>query len=372
MAYQNTTTDWNYLCQAGKYARHLGLIEPEAFVDRRNPEPHIFREDTIIDKPDWYYGFGEWELPSLDIDLIDNLDWELPDIYPSGYEYHKNLQPYHLEIWAEKSTMDDVLIPLCQQYSVNLVTGLGFMSITSVINLLKRIQETQKPCRIFYISDFDPAGDGMPVAVARQIEFYLTSYVPEADIKLNPVVLTRGQVEQYRLPRIPIKDTDKRKTGFEERYGEGAIELDALEALRPGQLAEIIKENIIPFIDEKLAKRIAKIKEEAKKKLHTWWRGNIRPHQQELDEMKESVNDILSAYQNHLDALNEELQNELGPYKNGVETLRQAIQKKLEEYRPVLPDLPKPKIEPTENGWLFDSARDYFEQLTVYKNRKII
>ena len=28
-------------------------------------------------------------------------------------------QRYHLEIWCEKSTMNDVLVPLCQRYGIN-------------------------------------------------------------------------------------------------------------------------------------------------------------------------------------------------------------------------------------------------------------
>ena len=369
--YQNTVNDWNYLCMAGKYARHLGLIEPDAFIDRRNPEPHIFREeDGVYDRPSWGHDFYDWELPSIETELSRNLDWELPGIYSSGYNYHKNLQPYHLELWAEKSTMDDVLIPLCQRYSVNLVTGLGFMSITSVIDLLKRVCSSAKPCRIFYISDFDPAGDGMPTAVARQIEYYLTSYAPEANIKLNPVVLTREQVITYHLPRIPIKENDKRKGGFEDRYGEGAVELDALEALHRGQLAKIIKRNITPYIDEELAERIARVRREAEKKLDAWWKENIAPYQQELDELKKDVNDILEKYQEQLESLNEELQFNLGPWENSKETLRQAVQKKLNEYRPNLPDLPEPETKPTEDGWLYDSSRDYFDQLANYKKRK--
>jgi hypothetical protein len=48
---------------------------------------------------------------------------------------------------------------------------------------------------------------------------------------LTPLALTLAQVQQYRLPRIPIKESDRRKPGFEDTYGEGAVELDALEAL---------------------------------------------------------------------------------------------------------------------------------------------
>jgi hypothetical protein len=54
-------------------------------------------------------------------------------------------------------------------------------------------------------------------------------YAPNADIKLIPLALTRDQVITYQLPRIPIKESDGRRAGFEERYGAGAVELDALE-----------------------------------------------------------------------------------------------------------------------------------------------
>ena len=41
--YQNTINDWNYILEAGKSARYLGLVDPAAFKDRRNPNPQIFR-----------------------------------------------------------------------------------------------------------------------------------------------------------------------------------------------------------------------------------------------------------------------------------------------------------------------------------------
>jgi hypothetical protein len=52
--------------------------------------------------------------------------------------------------------------------------------------------------------------------------------------------LTREQAQQFNLPRIPIKESDLRRKGFEERNGEGAVELDALEALHPGELASLV------------------------------------------------------------------------------------------------------------------------------------
>jgi hypothetical protein len=136
--------------------------------------------------------------------------------------------------------MDEILLSICSHYHINLVTGLGFMSITRVIELLQRVCEIGKLTRILYISDYDPAGTKMLFQVARQIEFWLGDYCPDGDIKLEPIVLTQEQVIQYRLPRISIKDTDKQKETFEERYGEGAMHsVIALHLSMPSMLGII-------------------------------------------------------------------------------------------------------------------------------------
>jgi len=116
-------------------------------------------------------------LPAIEQELASLIDLPVPGIEEvNGYDYHATDQPYHVELWIEKSTMDDVLVPICEELHVNLVTSIGFQSIASVVRLLQRVHElmrlcqAEKPVRIFYSSDFDPAGDQMPVAVARQIE----------------------------------------------------------------------------------------------------------------------------------------------------------------------------------------------------------
>jgi hypothetical protein len=80
------------------------------------------------------------------------------------------VEDYVIEIWAEKSTMNDVLVPLARRLDVTLVTGLGELSHTHCNLLVKRVLEHRRKCRILYIADHDPAGDGMPVSIARKIE----------------------------------------------------------------------------------------------------------------------------------------------------------------------------------------------------------
>jgi hypothetical protein len=75
----------------------------------------------------------------------------------------------------------------------------------------------------------------MPVAMARKIEHNLRTNAPDLDIQVRVVLLTKEQCEEYRLPRSPIKESERRAARFEERFGEGTTELDALEALHPGE-----------------------------------------------------------------------------------------------------------------------------------------
>jgi hypothetical protein len=229
---------------------------------------------------------GVWQLPFIRSDLRALLQLSIPELEEiRGYDYHASDQPYLVEVWVEKSTQNDILLPICNRYAVNLVTSIGFQSMTGAINHLKRVRDLGKPSRIFYISDFDPAGDGMPVGVARQLEFWLQQYAPDADIKLQPLALTHAQVTEYELPRIPIKESDKGKRGFERRYGEDAVELDALQALRPGTLAQLVRAAIKPYWDDTLQDRLMEACYEARETAEQAWAAMISEAQSELADL---------------------------------------------------------------------------------------
>ena len=121
--------------------------------------------------------------------------------------------------------------------------------------------------RILYISDFDPGGMSMPLAAARKIEFTLRKEMPDLDIQLRPIALTHEQCRQYRLPRTPMKEGESRAAKFEARFGEGATELDALEALHPGELARIIEREIRRYYDDTLDDQIAEVEGEVREEL---------------------------------------------------------------------------------------------------------
>jgi gas vesicle protein len=167
----------------------------------------------------------------------------------------------------------------------------------------------------------------MPVAVARQIENWTNFYNLNVNIKLEQIVLTQEQIEEYHLPRNLIEDTDKRKNNFEERYGTGAVELDTLEAYYPNELAKIIVEYIQQFRDEELAGKIEDIRERAKRTLENGWTEYIEPYQEQLELLKDKVNKITGKYKERLKKQNEELQQELEPFQEEINSLRHEVKK---------------------------------------------
>ncbi len=158
--YENTVAHWQKLSEAGKKARILGAVSPHKFVDRRNPEP-IINWQPSYDAP--YISMDEpstWRVHGLSSLSLYAPEFRFPEPGVLGYGGSDADQPYLQEVWVEKSTMNDILIPVCQRYSANLVTSIGFQSLTASVNLLQRAAAAGKPARILYISDFDPAGDG--------------------------------------------------------------------------------------------------------------------------------------------------------------------------------------------------------------------
>lgn len=348
--YENTIECWDALNMASKAARYLNLVDPEAFNDRRTPEVMVYAPGERYGEPD--------------VDVSASLyrsQVQLPD-FPDLPRYtvcnYRAAQPYHLEVWCEKSTMNDVLAPLCETYGANLQTGAGEMSITATLSLVRRLQQANKPARILYVSDFDPAGQSMPVAVSRKVEYFVRTFGLDLDIRIFPVVLTLEQVQYYQLPRTPIKESERRRVGFEARHGEGAVELDALEALYPGELRSVLAAEMEVYYDTTLDERV----ENQRERLVEY-----------LDAQREEV---LGAYQGDIvalrgayEAIRRDFEGRMSGYTERLRVLWQAIKNDLRQFVPASEAFPVPEPEMgSELGeGLYDSARDYLTQIDAYK-----
>ncbi len=347
--YENTTECWDMLNMASKVARYLQLVDPAAFTDRRNDDPVICAPRESGQPHIRVYG-NLWQ---------DSLT--LPD-FPALPEYgtagFRGEQRYHLEVWCEKSTMNDVLIPLCQRYSANLQTGSGELSITATLALAHRLQQANRPARIFYVSDFDPAGQSMPVAVSRKLEYFVHRYGLDVDVRVFPVVLTLDQVREYQLPRTPIKETERRRFGFESRHGEGAVELDALEALYPGELADLLSHYIEAYYDTSLEERVEEHEQELAYHLSQLHTQVVSGFAEQIEQVRADYDQLRNEYTARMESCSERLSNLWFEIKSALALSAPRIN--MDAY-------PQASWAEEIGEGLYDSTRDYMEQLETYK-----
>lgn len=354
--YLNTERCWQMLLGASKAARYLNFVPASCFVDRRNDEPivHLTIRNAL--------GYLTTDFTSLsqageELLRISEMPWhpELSLVSPTVG------QQYHLEIWAEKTTVNDVLVPLAQRYGLNIVTGSGELSLTACELVLERVRMSGRPVRILYISDFDPAGMSMPVAVARKIEFLHRRSGLNLDIQVRPVVLTVEQCREYALPRTPIKETERRAASFEARFGSGATELDALEALHPGTLQQILRREIERYFDTSLERRVAAVTAELRAQLRAINQDVERHHAEALERLRVERQ-----------AIQQLIRTALQAWEHRAQQVWDSMAKALAARAPNFASIewPQPMAGEEDPEPLFDSRRDYFEQMAVYKRHQ--
>jgi hypothetical protein len=364
--YENTTECSAKLNEAAKSARNLRLVDPANFVDRRNSEAVLAELIEDEGATVWLAGADEpWPAPTIEM-----LSSTLPGLPSLTFASPTVAQRYAVEIWVEKSTINDILDPLHRQYGVNIVPLTGESSDTRCQELVDRALEHGRPVRVLYISDFDPAGQSMPVAVARKIEHRLRTDGLELDIQVRPVALTPEQCVEYRLPRTPIKATEQRAGRFEERFGEGATELDALEALHPGVLRDILTEEIERYYDGSLDEQVEEVAAELGRDL-----DDINDEARSATEIRiveRDYSEIVERINNELRSIAERYKPELQAIADRFSTIRETVADRLREEAPDPDgyDWPEPDDSDEDDDPLFDSSRDYVEQIDRYKEHQ--
>jgi hypothetical protein len=345
-AYLNTYNDWTLLTQACRDARYLGLIHLSRITDNRNPDPIICAEFSSDADP----GISLIGDDLFEMDIPETLD--LPELVLSGF---CSQQAYLVEIWTEKSGDNDVLRPLAHKYGCNLVNFDGEGSEVGCRDAVRRAVQSNRPLRILYLSDFDPGGRSMPVAAARKLEFWLRYNHPDLDVTVDPLALLPEQAERFNLPRTMIKEGEKRAPKFEARFGRGGTEIDALEAVVPGELRKIVEAGILRHYDTGLALR----EDEARRRINST-----------IIALERHVHDSHDA---DIQAINEEysdLREQLRELRERAGELWDQMASELRDGQPYVSvhDVPQPEPEAEQLAPLFDSKRDYLTQLDWYRH----
>ena len=397
-SFQNTEENWQAFTIASIAARALELVDAGQFVDRRAGEPVVLYEPDDEDS-------------DAEIEVDDTAPTDAPaepgpriTYTPGAYNpptwpgyvvtEPQVAEPYDLVICVEKSTMNDILAPLAEEQNVTLISGVGELSWTHAHQLVQRARASGRPTRAGYASDLDPAGDDMPVSFARKIEFILRrDGLTHLDIRLEPLLLTAEQARRYRLPRTPIKESDRRKEGFEEKYGEGATELDALEAVRPGELRRIVLRWIERYrqpgelMREEAADATDRLREHGRDvreqvladhatdiaRLNADYRrmqAAVVRRQEQIERLVQNFQRRLNtAVRPHIDAINAAT----APFHERASELFDAIHADLEANLPdpaTAVEWPEPYVADESDDQLFQSARSYLEQLSRYKQHQ--
>jgi hypothetical protein len=331
---------------AGKYARHLGLVRFDRIVDERAAPPELYdtegnRADPEDTRP------GERRLivggsgAAVSLPAISSL---LPTIGTSAMP--KPRQPYRICMVGEKTSLGEVLRPIAREVMAELLLATGEVSESHVYGIAARAAADGRRLRILYFADFDPAGWQMPVSIARKLQAHCAREFPDLDVRLIRVALTYDQVVQFSLPDSPIKKGEKRAKAWNEKWGRDQVEIDALAVLRPDLLDRIARAAVAPYFDPTLESRFnaaAKLPAGTER----WFR--------KLSEYSTATTAIRSAY---------------GPARDAVAALNRAATDSIDAVRKAVeaaenkPDLPLIEVRPeTKAGEpdvaIFDSNDDF-------------
>ena len=276
--YKNIDDDWTWLQKITNHARWLGHIEFESILDERNSGPEL------------------WLPPSLDregLHVAHNADWlehcpSLPTISIECFTPYAR-QAYRLVLIGEKASLRHVLQPICQQYEAELILPTGELSTTLLYGIVSRAAADGRPCRVFYLSDFDPSGVHMPVEVARKMQALCDLKFPGLDIELHRCALLPEQVKSLDLPETPLKETEKRAGRWREKYQCEQTEIDALSTLKPEVLAEIVKADLKPYFDATLQKRQRLAYRSAQEQMSNLIEAAMAPYTQSLKEAESLI-----------------------------------------------------------------------------------
>ncbi|MCK4601056.1 MAG: hypothetical protein KAU28_01230 [Phycisphaerae bacterium] len=198
------------------------------------------------------YGLLDWD--ALE-DRTRNLEtinaWDSPRaiIEASAEQYQRDLwvnQPAYVEVWVEKEALLGVIARTCTDLRVPHFACRGYVSQSEMFNAgyhrLRRALANDRRCIIIHLGDHDPSGVDMTRDIHDRLELFAGD-----TITVNRIALNWDQVEEYKPPPNPAKQTDSRCAQYMAQFGDEGWELDALE---PAVLDRLIREAVLEHVDQ--------------------------------------------------------------------------------------------------------------------------
>ncbi len=142
----------------------------------------------------------------------------------------------YVEVWTESRSIAGVVEADCTALGVPLYPCGGFASLSLAYQAAEVIRAgaRERPVRIVYIGDYDPAG----VLIDRSVISELRGHLPGLDIEEVRIAITADQAE--RLPSKPRKAGDRRRPDIRE-----TVEAEAMPA---GELRVRLRETVESYM----------------------------------------------------------------------------------------------------------------------------
>ncbi len=217
---KNTLKNYQRLGELLSEARLAGLIDWDAIEDRtRN-----------------LLGLGHFLDPE---DAIQRA--------AKGYRINKwRDQPVRVEVWIEKDALLGVFERACCEPDIDVqyFSCRGYNSQSEMWAAAQRLNyyalKHGQHTVVLQFSDHDPSGLDM----FRDLRERLRTFGCKATVRR--MALVHQQVEKYKLPPNPAKETDVRFEGYRRKFGNESWELDALE---PDVLHTMIRRAVLRVRD---------------------------------------------------------------------------------------------------------------------------
>jgi hypothetical protein len=221
--YANDKTSYRKLTDLLARGRIAGLIDWDAIEDVTRPT-HLHSA---------FSNQGEF------------LRWQFSRFMKGYWRNKLQSQPYHVEIVAEKLTVQTILQKVAEEFTMPLTITRGMSSLPPKRQIRDRYILSRKDRLILLVvSDLDPAGD----AIAEDLVKSFRRDFKISKIEAYKVALTIEQVEEFGLqPSMEAKDTSPTYEVFVERYG--TTDAYELEAMDPSDLAALLERAIKGVID---------------------------------------------------------------------------------------------------------------------------
>lgn len=230
------------------------------------------------------YEEGDW----IDDTPQEHVEGWLDIFVDVGRRYHKPVwlnQPKKVIVACEKEADYPIIKSILHDLHVDTFYERGYTGWRPLFEAAEKIKAEGKKPTVIALGDFDPSGEDI-VRFLKQA-FHDLGF---KDIIVEKVVVTKEQVERFKLPHRPEDAKEIEKLQKDPRfkkwpYGLYRVETAALRDRAPDYFDSIIKEAVQKYFDQEIWEKVKTAQEKAREKISEFF-----DDQQDLiDELRDNI-----------------------------------------------------------------------------------